>query len=300
MKRNVLGPWLYSLLALTLLASGILQSMPAMAASFLGTYATGQGPSAQLTPTANLSYHGGPVMVDIVTTYAIFWEPTGSYVSPTYNSLILQYFNDVGGSSLYHNITQYSNSHGKFPLNSVLGGSWVDTRPYPGSQLPEAQIRHEVTRAMQTNGWTPSVHKIFFVFSAKGEIMCSKLSTYGCTFIDALCAWHGNMKGNTIYAAQPYAGTDLSLCGVPSSPNHDIDADSTISLISHEQFEAATDPFYNGWYDGAGPYHGEIADKCFYWGKLNKYGGDVVWNGHPYEVQEEWDNARSGCVLKGP
>jgi hypothetical protein len=88
-----------SSLVLALLASGQQQSMPAMAASFPGTYATGQAPSAHLTPTTNLSYHGGPVMVDSVTTYAIFWEPTGSYVSPTYNSLILQYFNDVGGVS---------------------------------------------------------------------------------------------------------------------------------------------------------------------------------------------------------
>ncbi len=299
MKRNVQGPSLFSLLALTLLASGLLQSLPAMAASFPGSYATGQALSAHLTPTTNLSYHGGPVMVDSVTTYAIFWEPTGSYVSPTYNSLILQYFTDVGGSPLYHNITQYSNSHGKSPLNSVLGGSWVDTQPYPNSRLSEWQIRQEVKHAIQTNGWTPSIHKIFFVFSAKGEILCTDLDQFGCSFT-GLCAWHNSMGSHTIYGVIPYAGTDLSFCGVPRSPNHDIDADSAISLISHEQFEAATDPSFDGWYEGSDPYRGEIADVCFFWWKRNKYGGDVVWNGHPYEVQEEWDNAKSGCVLSGP
>ena len=50
----------------------------------------------RLASTGNLTYHGGHVMVGTVTTYAIFWEPPGFYVSPTYNSLILQYFNDVG------------------------------------------------------------------------------------------------------------------------------------------------------------------------------------------------------------
>jgi hypothetical protein len=300
-KRNVLGPSLFSLLVFTLLASGLLQSMPAMAASLPGPYATGQGPSAHLSPTTNLNYHGGPVMVGTVTTYAIFWEPTGSYVSPTYNSLILQYFQDVGHSPLYHNNTQYANAKNKHPIHSLLGGSWVDTRPYPGSELQEVDIQHEVTLAMQSNGWTPSIHKIFFVFSAKGEIMCSNLSNYGCTFIGSLCAWHGNMGGTTIYAAQPYAGTDLSSCGVPSSPNHDRDADSTINLISHEQFEAATDPFYDGWYSTNDSYHSEIGDLCVWqFGNLNKYGGDVVWNGHPYEVQKEWDNATSSCVLRGP
>src|SRR5437588_10379877 len=118
--------------------------MPAMAASLPGTYATGQGPSAHLTPTTNLSYHGGPVMVGTVTTYAIFWEPTGSYVSPTYNSLILRYFNDVGSSPLYHNITQYSNTQGKRPRHPALGGSWVDIPPHPGPRLQETDLKTHV------------------------------------------------------------------------------------------------------------------------------------------------------------
>lgn len=87
------------------------------------------------------------------------------------------------------------------------------------------------------------------------------------------------------------------MCGVPS-PNHDPDADSTINMLSHEQNEAATDPLLSAWYDSAG---NEIGDPCNYsFGPLNSLGGDVVWNGHPYEVQEEWDNAQSKCVLEGP
>ena len=299
MNRRRLWPSLLSMLALALLASGLLPSMQARAAFLPGMHQT----ETHVTLTGNLAYHGGAVMTGTVITYAIFWEPTGSYVSPTYNSLILRYFTNVGSSPLYRDITQYSNTQGKRPRTSVLGGSWVDTRPYPktGNELHEVDIQNEVTLAMQSNGWTPSIHKIFFVFSAKGEIMCSDLSTYGCTFIGSLCAWHGNMGGNTIYGAQPYAGTDLSSCGVPGSPNHDIDADSTINLISHEQFEAATDPFYDGWYSTTDSYHSEIGDLCVWqFGNLNKYSGDVVWNGHPYEVQKEWDNATSSCVLRGP
>lgn len=251
----------------------------------------------RLAPTNTLYYHGGPVMTGTVTTYAIFWEPTGSYVSPNYNSLILQYFNDVGASPLYHNNRQYYNAKGKYPVGSVPGGSWLDTRPYPASSLQESDIQKEVKRAMRMNGWKPSIHKIFFVFSAKGEIMCSDV--YGCTF-SSLCAWHNFMGNNTIYAAMPYAGTDLSVCGVHSSPNKDFDADSEINLNTHEQMEAATDPMYSGWY-GADRYHNEIGDECVWqFGPKNKYGGDVVWNGHPYMVQYEWDNKSSSCVLKGP
>src|SRR5258707_14929136 len=157
MKRSVPWPLLFPFLAFTLLAAGLLHLSSANASSVLAR----QVIERHILPNSstNLSYHGGRVMVGTVTTYAIFWEPTGSYVSPTYNSLILQYFQDVGHSPLYHNNTQYTNAKNKYPTNSILGGSWVDTRPYPGSELQEVDIQHEVTLAMQSNGWTPSIHK---------------------------------------------------------------------------------------------------------------------------------------------
>src|SRR5258708_16950684 len=148
MKRSVLWPLLFPFLAFALLASGLLQPLPANASSFLARQSTGQ----HVPPNSsnNLSYHGGRVMVGTVTTYAIFWEPTGSYVSPTYNSLILQYFQDVGRSPIYHNNRQYANAQNKHPTNSVLGGSWVDTRPYPGSDLQEGDIHQQSTLRLQT------------------------------------------------------------------------------------------------------------------------------------------------------
>ncbi len=91
-------------------------------------------------PATNLIYHGGPVMAGTSKDYAIFWEPTGSYVSPNYNSLIKRYFGDVGSSGLYHNNTQYTNRNGKAPTSSRLGGVWVDTSAYPGPTLSDAQI----------------------------------------------------------------------------------------------------------------------------------------------------------------
>ena len=234
-------------------------------------------------------------MVNTANAYAIFWEPTGSYVSPTYNSLILRYFGDVGSSRLYHNNTQYTQSGGGFPSSAVLASSWVDTAAYPGSTLSDAQVQREVTHAQAVNHWSSSIHNIFFVFTARGENICSGNS---CSFT-SFCAYHGAFGSSTIYAAMPYTGTNLSACGVSTSPNHDFDADSTINVTSHEQIEAATDPLLNAWYDLAGY---EIGDKCAWiFGPTNSNGGDVTWNGHTYEVQKEWDNYLSrGCVLSGP
>ena len=34
-------------------------------------------------------------------------------------------------------------------------------------------------------------------------------------------------------------------------------------------------------------------------GPLDAKGADIYFKGHPYILQEEWDNAVSGCVLIG-
>lgn len=245
---------------------------------------------------SNLTYHGGPVMSGTMQVYAIFWEPTGSSVSPTYNSLITRYFGDAGSSPLCQNTAQYQDANGNRPSGAVLGGSWVDTTPYPSTTLQDRDVQNEVINAMKVKGWTADITHAFFVFTAKNENICADVNQ---CFFTSFCGYHSAFGTNTIYAVVPYAGTDLFHCGVPSSPNRDIDADSGINVSSHEQMEAATDPLGNGWYDASGG-TSEIGDKC-----LGRFGrtsnrGDVTWNRETYMVQEEWDNARSTCVLSGP
>lgn len=244
------------------------------------------------TPFAgnNLNYGGGPVMGGTTNVYAIFWEPTGN-VSANYNSLILRYFGDVGGSSLYHNNTQYTDSSGNVPSNSVLAGSWVDNSPYPESPLLDSDIQNEVTNAQNANGWSSSIDNIFFVFTEAGQDLCFDSSGSQCAS-NTFCAYHNFFGSNTIYAAMPYAASFS--CNPGSSPNND-DADQTINVTSHEQMEAATDPLLNAWTDSGG---NEIGDKCAWtFGPLNSQGADVVYNNNPYILQQEWDNNTSSCRL---
>ena len=244
----------------------------------------------------NLVYNGGPVMAGTMHAYLIFWEPSGSFVSNTYNSLIQRYFNDVGGSGLYQNNTQYTDSSGNAPNNATLAGTWVDTAAYPSTTLQDSDIQNEVSNALSTNGWTPDITNMFFVFTAKSENICASGS---CSF-SQFCAYHNYFGTNTIYAAMPYDGTDPQGCGpLPGgSPNSDADADAEISTTSHEQMEAATDPLITGWIDSGGQ---EIGDKCAYnYGQTASDGSNESWNGNPYIVQQEWDNAQGGCVQTGP
>lgn len=248
----------------------------------------------------NLQYNGGLVEQAGSTNYAIFWEPTGSTVSPTYNSLIQRFFGDVGGSSLYGVASQYyqvvNGTRSTITNSSSLGGSWVDTAAYPAPVLTDADIQNEVTRAMSVNGWTGGVGHEFFVFTASGETSCS-LPFCSETYY---CAYHSNFTGGNgsdiLYASQPYpSGTLVTSCSTPTSPNHDLAADSTINVISHEMMETVTDPNLDAWYDVIGQ---EIGDKCnFTFGKQGADGGDITMNGHRYLVQEEWSNKGLKCTL---
>jgi hypothetical protein len=230
-------------------------------------------------------------------------------MSPTYQPLIERYFDDMGGHRLYALAKQYYEIDGGTQVNirnhSWAGPSWVDTEPYPpsgcddpatpGNCLSDLQIKIEVGHAADVNGWTPSIKRMFFVFTSSGEGSCFGGGPSGCAFTD-YCAYHGDFvhKGHTtIYANMPYLGTTDG-CHTPSSPNGDLAADSTINVASHEQMEAVTDPLPgSGW---TSP-EGEIGDKCVWrFGSLWYQGiANQRWNGHLYVLQQEWTNAFSIC-----
>jgi len=249
--------------------------------------------------TNNLTYHSGPTEQTHSTSYAIFWQPSGSYMAPGYQTLLPRYFGDVGGSPLYNVNTQYYDTGGAIVNTSAYAASWVDTSPYPSSTLTDADLQNEVLNAVNTNNWPWSSADVeFFVFTAKGENSCYGAS---CSFTQ-FCAYHSNFAAtngvttaSVLYANMPYAGTSPAACGAPSSPNNNPDADSEINLLSHEHMETVTDPLGTAWYDSAGS---EIGDKCAWtFGATGSNGADVVWNGDPYIVQQEWSNATSSCVV---
>jgi hypothetical protein len=261
--------------------------------------------SAHASSGGNLIYHGGPVMAGNMKAYAIFWEPTGSFVSPTYNELIQRYFRDSGDSGLYANNQQYTQADGRAPTHAKLAGTFVDTSPYPSTPfLQDADIQHEVMHAMSVQGWTPGFNHAFFVYTTRNEFICQPSLIGGrCSApTGGSCGYHfafGTPDGAVLYGAMPYAGNDLAFCGVPTSPNRDIAADAEINITSHEQMELATDPVATGWFDARGLI-GEIGDKCQgVYGPLDATGADISINGHPYILQEEWDNAVSGCAISG-
>jgi hypothetical protein len=247
-----------------------------------------------------MQYNGGPVEAGGSHNYLIFWEPTGSTVASNYNATLQQFFGDIGGSSLYGVAAQYyqtvNGANQNIANSATLGGAWTDTTAYPSGSLQDSQVQSEVAKAIQTNGWPTGNGNEYFVYLSKGESECMGTT---CSF-STFCAYHGTFSSGTatvLYAAMPYAGTDLSGCGIQTgggTPNG-ADTDAEISIASHELMETVTDPQLNAWFDATGA---EIGDKCAYtYGATNADGSDITINSHAYIVQEEFSNSNLGCAI---
>lgn len=272
--------------------------------------------------TGNLLYHaGGSVVTGAAQQqYAIYWGNNFSYNgSTTYQSIINGYFGNVAAdsgksSNVYYSDTQYSQSGGLYAQYSqTSAGTWSDTStPAAGCNstaggsttcVTDAQIQAEVQKAIAANpGWPASgMNAEYFVFLANGWSTCSGSSC----FVSQFCAYHSHLDisgQHVLYANMPFTGYQLGSCsGASGSPNNNAAADATLSTVSHESNETITDPLGNAWYDRRG---NENGDKCAYnygtrLGTVN--GGDynqAIGTG-TYELQQEWSNKSSGCVLTG-
>lgn len=263
----------------------------------------------------NFKFHQGAV-IHRLTAYLLFWLPNGYVFEPTGNSsrfehLMEQYFQDVGGTPFYNILTQYYDNQGGPVRNVVtLGGSFVDTQPYPkaataSDPLLDGDIVHEIDRVLDAkNGaWVTDDEHMVFIFTGLNVQECSgQTANDGCTFTHNaeadFCAYHSNsFFNNLIYAYIPVVDGCLD---TPTfqTPNHDQIADAIISIVSHEQFEAVSNPTLGGWFDGTG-FEGEMADKCVRdYGPIADADGNVTLaNGHHYLVQEEWSLRDQTCVL---
>jgi Phosphate-induced protein 1 conserved region len=264
---------------------------------------------------SNFKFHQGTV-IHRLTAYLLFWLPSGYALEPDGNSsrfehLMEQYFQDVGGTPFYNILSQYYDDQGGPVRNAVtLGGSYVDTQPYPqagtvSDPLLDGDIVHEINRVLDAkNGaWITDDDHMVFVFTGYNVQECSGLTSVdGCTFTHNaeadFCAYHSNsFNNNLIYAYIPVVDGCLD---TPTflTPNHDQIADAIISIVSHEQFEAVSNPTLGGWFDGTS-FEGEMGDKCVrIYGPIGDGGGNVALaNGHHYLVQEEWSLRDQRCVL---
>ena len=266
--------------------------------------------------SGNLLYHGGPVMHQS-KSYAIYWVPAGWPIVAGYRSTINAYFTsasrDSGGTqNVYSTLTQYYDGSGPIAYAQTFGGSTTASDPFPRNGCPpydgltvcltDAQVLAEIRRVMTAKSWTGGPTHALFLFLPKGVGTCEDVSGSSCAF-SAFCAYHswsGTGATEVLYANMPYADTEPQACGTGQRPNNS-DADDTLNVTSHEHREMINDPNGNGWYDASG---NEGSDKCAWrfgtpLGRTTTGSYNQAISSHVYWLQEEWSNARSGCVQRG-
>jgi hypothetical protein len=272
------------------------------------------------TRCSGVAYHAGPVM-HTFAAYVIFWAPPGVNFEPDgqnarFQSLVQQYFTDVGGTRFFGLLTQYWDQHGPVRNVATLGGTYLDQQPYPhagtrANPLSDDDVSAEIARVRALEGWKVTDGAAFIVMTGYNVQECATFSNgRSCTFPDsagnAYCAYHSYVPyayGDGSRDFMPYIYvSDNYLCSyLPSFANNsipygDLYADGAIDSLSHEQFESVTDPMGNGWFDND-PSGGEIADKCeTTFGDARANGSTVQLNhGHSYVIQEDYSNRSSSC-----
>jgi hypothetical protein len=300
-------------------------------AALLVSFAAASG-KADPFPT-DVNSNNGPIMQN-AKAFLIYWQPWAGGYSFTsqgtsgdqfFMSTIKQFFNDLLKTEYFSLAVQYvSLCNGiDVPLycrsSLSFGDSLVDLAKFSESPLGEIDILDSIGRALVAKSSWPKggLSALFFVFLPKGINYCDPMGN--CSGKD-FCAEHAatTVHNNTfIYAVMPQVQSLGSGCGMytsselgvdrslsidqppfPSFIPNQLEADWEIVGVSHELFEAITDPLLNGWTNPS-----EIGDPCASMigglGNtiLNDVGGNVFLHSHQYFVQEIWSNAHHACVL---
>lgn len=234
-------------------------------------------PSKGAVPMASaydLTYYGGPT-VSRESAYDLYvncgagcWGAPGTFLT------------NLASTNFVHLLDQYTGStaNGRYTYAGGLGENYNTS-----GTLQDQDIYNIVYAAASQHG-TGYGH-VYNVFLASGVRQCSQAAG-GC-YAQQYCAYHGAVDfsniGHTLYSVEPYQG--ISGC---MSPNNKL-ADSTNSTLSHEVFEAITDPDVQtnvAWYNNS---FGEIGDIC-----RNSYGYLNV-GGTSFNLQKEYSNRYHAC-----
>jgi len=227
-----------------------------------------------------LSYYGGPTLSSAtiyniyVNNTATYWGDPGSFFAN---------WNAGGSTTFEHLLDQYVNSTA---LNRYPLGGDVQVSYNTSAQLSD-QDMYNIIHPVAAQYGTGYTH-VYHVYFMQGVQECSSTAG-GCYAVSGgYCGYHGSVNfsdiGHTIYSFEGYQ--NIAGCNAPSGKV----ADSTDSTVSHETYEAITDPDINNgtvaWYNNL---KGEIGDIC-----RSNY-GNVTLNGTSYNIQEEWSNKYSAC-----
>ena len=251
------------------------------------------------------------------------WKAHPIYINnpPSVWGNVAGFLNDLGSSNMVHLMDQYTDafqSH-RYTLGTQYGtvGYPISTPGIPTATSHTLLVQDIVNLAYAggSAGGTGYGH-IYHIFIPPGVDMClvspNATQCYSpdnpSTWI--FCAFHGSIDfpdiGHVLVSVEPYQ--NVNGCSVPpGTPNGQL-ADSTDNALSHESFEAISDPDGDAWWVHAGTAlnGAEIGDSCTrfaYFSQFKNYYWDygvVNLSGQPYTIQPEYSNEMHGCAYGPP
>lgn len=244
--------------------------------------------------TNGINYHGGPVMLNTVTVYYIWY---GNWSGDSATTILTDFASNIGGSPYFNINTTYYNGANTHVSNSVAYGGATTDNYSQGTTLTDASVQSIVSAAIASGRLPANANAVYFVLTSKDVAENSGFCT-------KYCAWHtyGTITGSNIkYAFVGNADRCPSACEAQTtSPNGNAGADAMASVIAHELEEAVTDPNLSAWYDTRGA---ENADKCAWtFGAVSTAPNGSFYNmilgARQYLIQRNWVNASGGyCAL---
>jgi hypothetical protein len=241
-----------------------------------------------------ISYHGGPVILNTVNVYFIWY---GNWSGNTATSILPDLATNIGGSPYFKINTTYTSTVGVVSGQVHYAGSTTDNYSQ-GSSLSDAQIQAVVSTAITKSGGLPlDSNGVYFVLTSSDV-------TASSGFCTQYCGWHthGAISGSDIkYAFVGNPDRCPSACSAQTTgPNGNAGADGMASIIAHELEEATTDPDLNAWFDTQGA---ENADKCAWtfgatYTVANGSLANMKLGTRDFLIQQNWVNASGGYCAK--
>jgi len=272
------------------------------------TNQTGTGPfsssSNAVTPLATsngIIYHGGPVLVNSVNVYEIWYGNWTTSSTPARQSLVDTFLHGIGKTPYFNTNTSYYNAAGVKVVNNVTVVKSV-TITSGSTSLNQNSFASIVANTIGAGNLPADPNGVYYVFTSQN------VSVSG--FLTQFCGFHSAMTVNSTPLQYAFVGdpngNSLANCAgqTSSSPNGDPAGDAMVSVIAHELSEATTDPQLNAWYDASGNENGDLCAWNFgtTFRVSNGSAANVTWtiNSQAYNflVQQNWVNASGGyCAL---
>lgn len=227
--------------------------------------------------SADLIYHGGPVLTTGAAVTPIFWGSSWTSDPQNKKGWLDTFYKGMSDSTYVGTNTEYTQNGGAHVGKTLsVNAGITDTSAAPGRAPSTAQVLAEVANVITSptsNGYYP-----VYTDTPRGRAR--------------YCAWHsaGTINGVTVQFAFFFNLDGDAGCDPNSSVTAYSQGVAALGNVSgHELSEALTDPQLNAWYDGSGA---ENADKCAW-----TFGHPALTfsNGSQWRVQGNWSNAASAA-----